>query len=31
MTVPLDGFTAFALEQSALEQEPLPVDFKQKH
>ena len=30
-TVPLDGFAAFALEQAALEQEPPPVEFEQKH
>src|SRR2546429_6386660 len=31
VAVPLDGFVAFALEQSALEQEPLPVYFEKEH
>src|SRR2546425_7305495 len=31
VSVPLDGFAAFALEQTALEQKPSPVEFEQKH
>ena len=31
VAIALDGFVAFALEQAALEEQPLPVDFEQKH
>jgi hypothetical protein len=31
VTVPLDGLAPFALEQAALEQEPLPIEFEQEH
>ena len=31
VAIALDGFVAFALEQAAFEEEPLPVDFEQEH